>query len=126
MPELPEVETTLRGIKPHINHQKVVDVIIRNHHLRWPIPGHIVNTLTGQTLRDLKRKGKYILFEFKHGTLILHLGMSGSLRILSRPEPAQKHDHVDVCFANKKCLRFTDPRRFGSLLWTEKNPHYHS
>ena len=125
MPELPEVETTLRGIKSHIIHQKIVDIVIRHPHLRWPIPPQLKAELLHQTVQRLYRRGKYILFEFKSGTLILHLGMSGRLRILSAKEPPQKHDHIDICFDNKKTLRFTDPRRFGALLWTRESIDEH-
>lgn len=125
MPELPEVETTLRGIKPHILGQKVIDLIVRHPHLRWPIPADLKKHLKGQTVRALHRRGKYLLFEFKTGTLILHLGMSGRLCVLSKPISAQKHDHVDIHLANHKYLRFTDPRRFGALLWTSEDPMTH-
>jgi formamidopyrimidine-DNA glycosylase len=126
MPELPEVETTLRGIKPHIIHQEIVTVIVRQPRLRWPIPTDLKQQLEGQTLQKLTRRGKYLLFTFPTGTLILHLGMSGSLRVLAQAMPPQKHDHVDIGFANQIYLRFTDPRRFGALLFTRENPHSHS
>lgn len=125
MPELPEVETTLRGIKPHIIKQKIVDVIVRHPHLRWPVPADLKQQLQGQVLQALERRGKYLLFEFARGTLILHLGMSGSLRVLQEPIAPLKHDHIDICFANKKYLRFTDPRRFGALLFTHDDPLQH-
>lgn len=125
MPELPEVETTLRGIKPHIIQQKVTDVIVRFPRLRWAIPPDLSQTLHGQTLKNLTRRGKYLLMTFANGTLILHLGMSGRLQILTNYIPAQKHDHVDIYFNNKKYLRFTDPRRFGALLFTSLDPNLH-
>lgn len=125
MPELPEVETTLRGIKPFLAKQKVTKVIIRHPHLRWPIPKDLKRNLQGQVLETIQRRAKYLLFHFTTGTLILHLGMSGRLRVLSAPCPAKKHDHVDICFANGHYLRFTDPRRFGALLWTKDNPLLH-
>lgn len=118
MPELPEVETTLRGIKPHIANHAITDVIIRHPSLRWPIPLDLKNKLQGEVIRKLKRRGKYLLFEFNSGTLILHLGMSGRLKIHTTFSPPQKHDHVDICFNNQIYLRLTDPRRFGALLWT--------
>lgn len=124
MPELPEVETTLRGLKPHILGQKVVDIIVRHPQLRWPIPD--LKPLKGQVVRGLKRRGKYILIEFDKGTLILHLGMSGRVCILSEAIPPKKHDHVDIHFANKKLLRFTDPRRFGAILWAEDDVNLHT
>lgn len=125
MPELPEVETTLRGIKHHITGHHITDVIVRHPRLRWPIPGNLATTLKGRALKKISRRAKYLLFTFENGTLILHLGMSGRLRILSEDMPAQKHDHVDIIFDNKKYLRFTDPRRFGALLWTNEDPEQH-
>jgi formamidopyrimidine-DNA glycosylase len=120
MPELPEVETSRRGIAPWLEKQRVEEVIIRERRLRWPIPDHFEKTLIGQTIRSLKRRAKYLLFETGNGTAILHLGMSGSVRIIDPGEPAAKHDHVDIRFHNGKALRFRDPRRFGSLLWTDE------
>ncbi|MDH5394440.1 MAG: bifunctional DNA-formamidopyrimidine glycosylase/DNA-(apurinic or apyrimidinic site) lyase [Gammaproteobacteria bacterium] len=120
MPELPEVETTLRGITPHIRGELITDVIIRNKNLRWPVPAAIKKQLPGQRLNSLQRRGKYLLLFTDSGTAILHLGMSGSLRINSLGIVAEKHDHVDIVFKNGKVLRFRDPRRFGCLLWTTK------
>lgn len=125
MPELPEVETTLRGLKPHITQQKVVKVIIRHPQLRWPVPMGITSALKGQIVNRIYRRAKYLLFDFNTGTLLLHLGMSGRLRILSTPLAPQPHDHIDICFANQKTLRFTDPRRFGALLWVKGPPEQH-
>lgn len=125
MPELPEVETTLRGIQPHIVNQTIVDVVVRHPRLRWPIPPDLKQILLSQTVNAIFRRGKYLLFSFSSGTLILHLGMSGRLRILSEFHHPNKHDHVDIVFANNKYLRFTDPRRFGALLWTSENPKQH-
>lgn len=125
MPELPEVETTLNGIKPHILHHKITDVIVRHPRLRWPVPADLMQLLKGQILQEATRRSKYLLLRFKHGTLILHLGMSGRLRILKEELPPQKHDHVDIVFANDTVLRFTDPRRFGAVLWTENNIESH-
>ena len=117
MPELPEVETTLRGIAPHLTGQRVADVAIRHPHLRWPIPKNLARLLRGQTIHALRRRAKYLLLEFDHGTLILHLGMSGSLRILPVGTHANKHDHFDLMLDNGKLLRLRDPRRFGAVLW---------
>lgn len=125
MPELPEVETTLRGIKPHIIKQQIVRVIIRHPRLRWPIPHQIKTQLPGQYVRNIKRRGKYLLLILDNGTCLLHLGMSGRLAILDDNLPAQKHDHVDFYFSNHKCLRFTDPRRFGAVLFTEEAVNQH-
>jgi formamidopyrimidine-DNA glycosylase len=117
MPELPEVETTLRGIAPHLINRCVTDVLIRNPKLRWPIPENLPELLQGQTVRSLRRRAKYLLIAFDHGTLILHLGMSGSLRIQPAGTPAEKHDHFDLVLNNGKLMRLRDPRRFGAVLW---------
>lgn len=124
MPELPEVETTRLGISQHIHHQKIQAVIIRQDKLRWKVP-HEIKNIEGEKLQKITRRGKYLLFHFNPGTLLVHLGMSGSLRVLTKNIPAEKHDHIDLIFANGLCLRFTDPRRFGSWLWTEENPLLH-
>lgn len=121
MPELPEVETTRRGIEPHIRGQSIQSVIVRQRRLRWPVPNDLEQQLTGVTITDVRRRAKYLLLETAKGTLIIHLGMSGCLRIVSNPPPpAGKHDHVDILFSAQQCLRYTDPRRFGAILWTDK------
>jgi formamidopyrimidine-DNA glycosylase len=125
MPELPEVETTLRGIQPHIERQRVTGVVVRHYGLRWPVPRTIAKQLTGHTLQHVERRAKYLLLVFPHGTAIIHLGMSGRLRILKEQVPPQKHDHFDICFANGLTLRFTDPRRFGAFLWTKEDAQQH-
>ena len=125
MPELPEVETTRRGIAPHIQGPRVRAVVIRQPRLRWPIPADLARRLTDQTILSVKRRAKYLLLETANGHLLIHLGMSGSLRILSADSPAQKHDHVDLVFANAQLLRLTDPRRFGAVLWCEGDPLQH-
>ncbi|TAJ82017.1 MAG: bifunctional DNA-formamidopyrimidine glycosylase/DNA-(apurinic or apyrimidinic site) lyase [Gallionellaceae bacterium] len=125
MPELPEVETTLRGLAPHLTGQAVADVIIRNAQLRWPIPRNLPKLLRGQTIRVLQRRAKYLLFGFDHGTLILHLGMSGSLRILTAPTPPDKHEHFDLVLANGAIMRLRDPRRFGAVLWHSGGANAH-
>ena len=117
MPELPEVETTLRGIAPHLRDRRVTEVVFRNPSLRWPIPRNLPRLLRGQTVRDLQRRAKYLLIAFDHGTLILHLGMSGSLRIQPVGTPAEKHDHFDLVLDSGQLLRLRDPRRFGAVLW---------
>lgn len=119
MPELPEVETSRRGIAPWIEQQRIVNVTVRERRLRWPIPNALEDKLTGQVVNRIRRRAKYLLFETDNGTAILHLGMSGSVRIIDPDEPGGKHDHVDIRFDNGKALRFRDPRRFGSLLWTD-------
>lgn len=125
MPELPEVETTLRGLYPHIMQQKIVQVIIRCHSLRWPVPKNLKQNLLGRKVSNLERRGKYLLLQVDQGTVIIHLGMSGRIQLLSLNIPAQKHDHIDIAFSNHKILRFTDPRRFGFFLWTEHSPLLH-
>lgn len=125
MPELPEVETSRRGIEPHIINQTVNEVIIRQKQLRWPIPTTLKKQLIKQRIQQVERRGKYILLRTQVGTVILHLGMSGSLRITNKNTPAEKHDHLDICFNNKKILRLRDPRRFGAVLWTKADPLEH-
>lgn len=124
MPELPEVETTLRGIKPYLKDKTVEDVVIRCDKLRWSVPA-LKTTLVGQRLQTLSRRGKYLLLQFEAGTLIIHLGMSGSLKILTSSTLAQKHEHVDIVFSSTFTLRYRDPRRFGVILWTSDNPQNH-
>ena len=118
MPELPEVETTLRGIEPHLLNQRVARIIVREPRLRWPVPAK-VRKAEGQKFIGLARRGKYLLLKLQHGGLLIHLGMSGSLRILQQPSIPEKHDHVDVELENGVCLRFNDPRRFGAFLWVD-------
>ena len=118
MPELPEVETTRRGIEPHLERCSVASVLVREHRLRWPVPVDLAATLYGLTVEAVERRGKYLLIRFSKGTLIVHLGMSGSLRIVPIDAPIGKHDHVDIVFDSGFILRYTDPRRFGSVLWT--------
>jgi len=125
MPELPEVEVTRLGLQPLLN-LSIVRVVIRNYSLRWPINSALPKLLKNQTLLDLSRRGKYILAKFTSGTLIIHLGMSGRLCIVSFGEPLNKHDHIDIQFKeNNLILRYRDPRRFGSILWTEEDPYDH-
>ncbi|MDN3637915.1 bifunctional DNA-formamidopyrimidine glycosylase/DNA-(apurinic or apyrimidinic site) lyase [Simiduia curdlanivorans] len=119
MPELPEVETTRRGIEPHAQGKKVTALVVRNPSLRWPIPGELAVLLKGQTLRSVSRRGKYLLLGFARGHVLVHLGMSGSLRVISIQEPPGLHDHVDLQFSDGTGLRYTDPRRFGCWLWAE-------
>ncbi len=124
MPELPEVETTRRGIAPLLKGARVEAVVVRQPRLRWPVPSHLEAQLTGRRLVRVTRRAKYLLFHFDEGTLILHLGMSGSLRVLPRQTPPQRHDHFDLIFENR-LLRLRDPRRFGAVLWTEAPPETH-
>jgi len=125
MPELPEVETTRLGISPHIEKQTVKSVVIRNGKLRWPVPLSIKKKLPDQKLLSVSRRGKYLILDFGNGCLLMHLGMSGSLQIVDPKTELRKHDHVDIIFKNNQCLRYHDPRRFGSILWTTKPPLEH-
>ncbi|MEZ5541490.1 MAG: bifunctional DNA-formamidopyrimidine glycosylase/DNA-(apurinic or apyrimidinic site) lyase [Pseudomonadota bacterium] len=125
MPELPEVETTRRGIAPHIQGRRVARVIVRNRDLRWRVTPRLEGALAGLTIRHVDRRAKYLLLATDNGTLILHLGMSGSLRIIAAGTAAGRHDHVDIEFENGTVLRYTDPRRFGSLHWTTRAPDRH-
>ncbi len=119
MPELPEVETTLRGLTPHLHGQRIKQVLVRNPQLRWPVPAQLCKLLPGQTIHGLQRRAKYLLLACDSGTLILHLGMSGSLRVLPEKTPAEKHDHFDLVLDNGTLMRLRDPRRFGAVLWHE-------
>ncbi len=125
MPELPEVETTLRGLAPHLLGQVIAGVVIRHPHLRWPIPENLPDLLPGLTIHSLSRRAKYLLLECGLGTLILHLGMSGSLRIVPADTAIEKHDHFDLLLANGLLMRLRDPRRFGAVLWHEGDPAQH-
>jgi formamidopyrimidine-DNA glycosylase len=117
MPELPEVETTRRGIAPHVVGRRITGVVLRRPDLRWPIPPEISTLLPGQVVDDVERRAKYLLLRTRAGTALLHLGMTGVLRVLPADTPIGKHDHVDIAFDSGEVLRFTDPRRFGALLW---------
>lgn len=125
MPELPEVETTRRGLAPHLVGRHLRECVIRQPALRWPVPADLRTCLTGQSLTAISRRGKYLLFHFERNTLIAHLGMSGSLRIVSTTTPLRPHDHVDLVFEDDLCLRYHDPRRFGCLLPTVGDPFEH-
>jgi len=117
VPELPEVETTRHGLAAHLTGLTIASVVIRNASLRWPIPKNLPKLLRGQIILSLKRRAKYLLMDCGSGTLILHLGMSGSLRILPADTPAEKHDHFDLLLNNGTLMRLRDPRRFGAVLW---------
>lgn len=124
MPELPEVETTRRGIEPHLVGRVIEGAIVRDARLRWPIPGDLAEIVRGKRIVGIERRAKYLLLRTDGGTILIHLGMSGNLRILPPQTPASKHDHVDLCFTDC-CLRLHDPRRFGALLWIEGDPQTH-
>ncbi|MGH8630263.1 MAG: bifunctional DNA-formamidopyrimidine glycosylase/DNA-(apurinic or apyrimidinic site) lyase [Burkholderiales bacterium] len=125
MPELPEVETTRLGIAPHVLGTRIEDVIVRDRRLRWPVPRRLAARLRGESFERIERRAKYLLFHTAGGCMLLHLGMSGSLRIVDGALPPEKHDHVDFVFATGQCLRFRDPRRFGSIHWTTSDPQRH-
>ncbi|MBF7729963.1 bifunctional DNA-formamidopyrimidine glycosylase/DNA-(apurinic or apyrimidinic site) lyase [Pseudomonas sp. N040] len=118
MPELPEVETTRRGIAPYLEGVRVSRVIVRERRLRWPIPEDLDVRLSGQRFVQVLRRAKYLLLQAESGTLISHLGMSGNLRLVPCGTPAAKHEHVDIELESGLALRYTDPRRFGALLWS--------
>lgn len=125
MPELPEVETVKRGLAPHLQDQLIRGLIVRQPRLRWPVPQSLSAVLPGERIQSLDRRGKYLLIHVPAGAAIFHLGMSGSLRILSQDISAGKHDHVDLLLASGLMLRLHDPRRFGALLWAPGDPMQH-
>ncbi len=126
MPELPEVETTCNGIRPHIVGKVITDIIIRQKQLRWPITDNLRELLIGQAIASVSRRAKYCLLKTNNSeTVIIHLGMSGSLRITDSNYPAKKHDHVDFIFNDKTILRFNDTRRFGAILATSEPIEQH-
>lgn len=124
MPELPEVETTCRGISPHIVGYRLTQLKVRNPNLRWPVPDFLPGMIEGKTVTEVSRRGKYILISVDGGQVMVHLGMSGSLRVVDQDKEVQKHDHVDFCLSHGKALRLTDPRRFGSVLWQPSGEHH--
>ena len=124
MPELPEVETTLRGVSPYLVGRVVREVIVREARLRWPVPD-AVHELEGQRITGGTRRGKYLLFSCARGTLLLHLGMSGSLRVSDPALPWKKHDHLALTTDQGRQVRLHDPRRFGAALWIEGEPEQH-
>ncbi|OGI41221.1 MAG: DNA-formamidopyrimidine glycosylase [Candidatus Muproteobacteria bacterium RBG_16_62_13] len=126
MPELPEVETTRRGLERPLRGRHVVRVIVREPRLRWRVPRTLARELAGTRIEAVERRAKYLLLRTNVGTAILHLGMSGSLRVIPATTPAAKHDHVDLVLDNGQCLRLRDPRRFGALLWTRDDPMQHA
>ena len=124
MPELPEVETTLRGIAPHMEGYAIAGVVVRNPSLRWPVPPEVVRA-EGQEVIGCQRRAKYLLVNLKRGGLMIHLGMSGSLRICGPDDTPRKHDHFDIVMDTGHCIRYNDPRRFGMLLWWDEKPEQH-
>ena len=125
MPELPEVEITCMGLKP-ILQKTIKSIVVRNSSLRWPIPSHLKKTLHSKKIVAIKRRAKYILIQVENGYLMIHLGMSGRLELLKKDLHPQKHDHVDIQFEDtKNILRYTDPRRFGSIHWLDGDINQH-
>ncbi len=118
MPELPEIETIKRGLSLHLENQFIKQVIIRETRLRWLIQPSLSTDLTNQQIKKIQRRGKYLLFECTQGYLLIHLGMSGNLRLVPVATTVKKHDHIDIILMNNQCLRYHDPRRFGCVLWT--------
>jgi len=125
MPELPEVETIRRGIEPLILRREITRVEIRSTKLRWPVPEDLGQRLVGLKTAAVERRGKYLLVRFSAGTLLIHLGMSGVLRVITQATDAGLHDHADIWFSGGICLHFNDPRRFGALLWIDTEPSEH-
>jgi formamidopyrimidine-DNA glycosylase len=118
MPELPEVETTRRGVAPHVERQKVTAVRVYDRRLRWPVPRDLSRRLVGRCVERVDRRSKYLLFRMGDDTLLVHMGMTGSLRVFTEAPPREAHDHIDLEFANGVILRYRDPRRFGAMLWS--------
>ncbi len=125
MPELPEVETTRRGIEPHLRGRRISRVVVRQPCLRWPIPADLGTRLEGRRITAVGRRAKYLLLRVAGGAALLHLGMSGSLRLVESGAPAGPHDHVDLELEEGLSLRLRDPRRFGCLLWAGGDPLRH-
>ncbi|WP_284450346.1 bifunctional DNA-formamidopyrimidine glycosylase/DNA-(apurinic or apyrimidinic site) lyase [Spongiibacter tropicus] len=126
MPELPEVETVCRGIRPHLEGKRFTQVTVRQPSLRWPVPADLPTLLKGQQVKSITRRAKYVLAELDEGHLLLHLGMSGRLYFVPCNTPVGKHDHVDFLLDSGQVLRYTDPRRFGAVLFLEGDTTSHS
>ena len=125
MPELPEVETTRRGIEPLVRNKIITGLTVRNGSLRWPVPDFLPDILPGQQILSVDRRSKYLLFRLEQGTLIVHLGMTGHLRLLSAGAERRRHDHVEIHFSDETTLCYNDSRRFGAILWTGDDPLEH-
>jgi formamidopyrimidine-DNA glycosylase len=125
MPELPEVETTLRGLEPVMAGQTLKGAVVRERRLRWPVPRNLNALVRGQRVQKLSRRGKYLLVELQRGTLLLHLGMSGSFHIVPPEQALRTHDHIDFLISSDTCVRFNDPRRFGSIHYLRGDPFQH-
>src|SRR5579872_6481564 len=125
MPELPEVETTRRGLEPHVNGRRIVALAVHEPRLRWRVPDDLPAKIAGQRITGTGRRAKYLLIGLESGTLLVHLGMSGNLRVLPAATPRIAHDHYDLLLDSGRTLRFNDPRRFGSLHYTSGDPNGH-
>jgi len=126
VPELPEVETTVRALRPFMEGKRIRRIEVRDPRLRWPVPAGLSPHLDGVRVRRVVRRAKYILVETARGTLIVHLGMSGRFRVVHRPEPPKKHEHIDLLMEGGVILRYADPRRFGCFLWVDGDPAQHA
>ena len=122
MPELPEVETTVRGIEPYLTGKRFSNVVVRESRLRWPVPEELGTLIVGQRVVEVRRRAKYILIRVGSGHVLVHLGMSGSLRLSPTDQPPEVHDHVEIEVEGEWLLRLRDPRRFGCVLWVEGDP----
>lgn len=125
MPELPEVETTKQGIKPYLAGHTITGITIRNPRLRLPVPINMDTLCIGKKIKNVTRRAKYILLQLSNGYILIHLGMSGHLRLVNETTKPEKHDHIDLILDNGFALRYCDPRRFGIFLYIEENPHQH-
>jgi len=125
MPELPEVESTRRSLEREVLGRTVAKVAVRDRRLRWPVPASLPRKLAGGTIHAVRRRAKYLLIGVGDGTALVHLGMSGSLRLLDSPTTPRPHDHIDVVLDDGRCMRYRDPRRFGCWLWTDADPSHH-
>jgi len=125
MPELPEVETTRRGVAPRVVGRRIAAVTVYDRRLRWPVPDDLERTLQGLDIREVQRRSKYLLFRTGTGTLLVHLGMTGSLRVHTAAPPRRAHDHLDIRLDDGTLLRYHDPRRFGAVLWVAGDPAAH-
>ena len=125
MPELPEVEATRRDLARATAGRTIIAMTVRDRRLRWPVPAGLPRKLAGRKIRDVRRRAKYLLLGIGDGTLLVHLGMSGSLRLLDAGEAPRLHDQIDLILDDGRCVRYHDPRRFGCWLWTESNPARH-
>lgn len=125
MPELPEVETTRRGLEPHLAGQTILRLTVHDHRLRWPVDARLPQTLAGQRVEGVDRRAKYLLLRLTRGTVLWHLGMSGSLRIVPSDLPTDAHDHIDLALSSGHTVRFNDPRRFGCVIYVTGDPQQH-